>query len=320
MQSTLPASAVPVPRAKSGISGGLQLAGLLGCLIALGWGSSHLQSFVRADTNNGVAQDGAAWEGRRLLAQYLWLKTHAVLHAGVEERDAKPGEEKTRANEFHTHGGSGHNEPNLAGAHDEHGDEHEDEQKHGDHDHDGHVFVIPPKREDFRGILGDLERAVQPYTDKKGKLYSKDSRQTIPFYRMMTWADPHYIQGYTVGATFIGKVGGDEDAGLNFLLEGERYNPDSFEIQTELGHFYLVYKQNYAAAEQHLIKALALVKGRKHLTEIEDDARTDAFRWLALTYQKEGKAEDAVRIAHQGLATLTTDVTMRHVLERHGRE
>jgi tetratricopeptide (TPR) repeat protein len=293
----------------------LQFGGLLGVLLLLGASGGALGQYVRPNAPGDRELNGAGWEGRRLIAQLLWVKTHAVLHAGVEERAARPGEEKSRAGEFHAHGGASGQEVQPAEAgHAEHADEH----GHDEHE-EGHVFVIPPAREDFRGVLGDLERAVKPYSGTDGKLYSKDANQTLPFYRLMTWSDPHFIQGYTVGSTFINKVGREPDAAIQFLLEGERFNPDSFEIQTELGHLYLVYKKDYASAEKHLLRSIALLPQRK-LTEMEDEARTDAYRWLALNYVQWEKPAEAVRLAREARSLLGPDATLDHILERNGKK
>jgi hypothetical protein len=293
-----------------------KLAALVTALALLGGGGGALADLVRPSTPGDKALDGAGWEGRRLIAQMLWVKTHSVLHAGAEERAAKPGEEKSRGAEYHEHGDAE--------------DKHEGEDAHAGHAHaegeacelaggegGGHVLVIPPANEDFRGVLGDLERSVKPYAGADGKMFSKDSAQTIPFYRLMTWADPHYIQGYTVGATFINKVGKETDAALEFLHEGARFNPSSFEIQTELGHIYLVYKKDYAAAEKHLLRAVELVPKGK-LTELEEEGRTDAYRWLALNYVQWDKPTEAVRIARYGLMLIGEDPSLNLVLTRKG--
>lgn len=299
----------------------LQFGALLGAWLVLGASGGALGEHVRPNAPGDRQLEGAGWEGRRLLAQLLWAKTHAVLHAGVEERTARPGEEKTRAGEFHGHGGGSKPEGQAAETgHDEHG---HGEESHDEHGHEGgeegQVFVIPPAHEDFRGVLGDLERAVKPYAGNDGKFYSKDTSQTLPFYRLMTWADPHFIQGYTIGSTFINKLGKETPAAIQFLLEGERFNPSSFEIQTELGHLYLVYQHDYAAAEQHLRRALQLLPKGK-LTELEDEARTDAYRWLALNYVQWEKPAEAVRLAREARAQVGPDVTLDRVLRQHGKK
>src|SRR5204863_325568 len=136
--------------------------------------------------------------------------------------------------------------------------------------------------------------------------------------RLMTWADPHFIQGYTVGASMLCRAGKYPDLGLGFLLEGERANPDSFEIQTELGHFFLVYKKDYPTAEGHLRRALALMPHRT-LSDMEIDARDDAYRWLALTYREWNRPEAALAVARDGLRLLGKDMSLELIVKNRGR-
>lgn len=268
----------------------------------LGAAGSVLEQPVKASAIGGAEIDGAGWEGRRLLAQMLWLKTHTVLHAGAEEREALPGEQYSRQHEIHSHG-----------------EEHQADERKG-HDHkNSYVLVIPPRSEDFRGVLGDVERAFKPYVDPRGRMYAKSPDQTVPFYRLMTWADPHFIQGYTVGAYFMSDRGSQPDVGIDFLLEGARSNPASMEIHTELGHFFLVYKKDYGRAEQHLRKALALVPHGRSFTEDESEAHEDAYRWLGLTYRDWGRPTDALAVAREGLRWMPEDVSLKLIVKYGGR-
>jgi hypothetical protein len=288
----------------------LRLVLLLAGLMLLGSGADSLAA-ATAPARPGRELEGAGWEARRLVAQLLWGKTHAVLHAGVEERAARRGEAATRAGEFHAHGAAGNSEADS---------DHHDHEAHAGHDEheDGHVLVIPPAREDFRGILGDLERALKPYLAANGRMYEKDAAQTIPFYRLLTWADPHFIQGWTVGAAFVGEGGKRVDAALEFLHEGERANPASFEIQTELGRLYLVHRRDLARAERHLTAAARLIP-RRALSDLEQEARLDAYRWLALLQVEAGRPAAALAVAAAGERFAPGDVTFRHIRERRGR-
>src|SRR5687767_5528209 len=125
------AQALPTPtrlrksNVSTRLSTSLRLAVLVGILAALGYGGDALRPLVYG--NAGLSsKDGATWEGRRLIAQILWGQAHAVLHAGVEERDARPGEQSTRKNEFH--GPDDHAEKGDHAGH-----------NHAEHaDHDGH--------------------------------------------------------------------------------------------------------------------------------------------------------------------------------------
>ncbi len=337
MQNILPNTEKTVRSSRSRLADHARLAICLLGLCALGWSAEPLQSAVRPAAASAVEAelDGAGWEARRLLGQMLWLKTHAVLHAGVEEREALPGEELSRSGEVHRHENSGQaaggaGAQSNAGEHAGHGHEgHDDhaghdqgtasQDEHADHGHQGaYVLVIPPAKEDFRGPIGDLERNVKPYLSRDGTLYSKDSDQTLAFYRLITWLDPHHVQAFVVGASFMSRGGKYADDGLRFLHEGERFNPDSFEIQTELGHFYLVYKRDYPAAAEHLVRALQLIPRHRARLPVEEDLRADAYRWLALTYQEWKQPEKAVAVARSGMMALGYDGTLAHVIERKG--
>ena len=276
----------------------LRLALCLLALVALGAAGSALHPQLSSAPAAGL--DGAGWEGRRMIAQVLWAKSHAVMHAGVEERQARSGEAESRAGEFHAHG--------KAGGTDEH-----------DHEEAGHVYVIPPARDDFRGLLGNLERNVKPYLAPNGRPYTKGNDQTVPFYRLMTWADPHFIPGYTVGAFFLADAGRGADQALEFLREGARHNPTSFEIQVELGHAYLIYKKAPERAIPHLRRAMALVPPRE-LTEVEQEAHLNAYRWLAYCHVRAGQPAEALKVAREGLRIWPGDVTFRTVVRDRGED
>ena len=62
-----------------------------------------------------------------------------------------------------------------------------------------------------------LGSSIENITTSSGVTPSRDAEQTIPLYRMMTWADPHFVQGYTVGAAFLCDAGRHPDLGVDFL-------------------------------------------------------------------------------------------------------
>lgn len=315
---------------------------LLALLVALG----ALGATMRAPLGLPVpVQEGSAgWEGRRLLAQLLWAKTHAVLHAGVEERPARPGEqgvpahpENARAVGAHPGEGDGAHSHGAKPGDDacpscRHGEDGQEPRRAAGDDrearaHRGHshgeepmVLAIPAREADFRGVLGDLERSIKPYAGSAGERYEKDADQTLPYYRLMVSADPHFVQGWVVGSAFLCRAGRHVEEALALLREGERHNPDSFEIQTELGHLLLVYRKDYPVAAAHLERALRLAPPGRPREPLQEDALQDAYRWLALTYREAGQPQRAVEAARRGLAVLGPDATLLGVVQRGGRK
>src|SRR3954464_14449182 len=88
-----PSSLIPHP---SSLGRWLQAAALVLGLVLLGAAGDGMAAFTRAPALPGQNESAGA-EGRRLLAQYLWLKSESVIHSGVEEREATPEEQVARA-------------------------------------------------------------------------------------------------------------------------------------------------------------------------------------------------------------------------------
>lgn len=59
---------------------------------------------------------------------------------------------------------------------------------------------ILPREVDFRGFLGNIERGVKPFDlDHR----HTDTTELLPWYRLMTVMDPHYVRGYRIGAYWL---------------------------------------------------------------------------------------------------------------------
>lgn len=267
---------------------GLRVGFLLALLMLLGGLGTELRTGALQTASEEAAQEGAGWEGRRLLARLMWVKSEQVLHGGVEHAAAAEAEAAP----------------------------HHHDREEGEEAPHGHDLAILSTEEDFRGILGDIERSVKPYADEKGMETHRDQSQTLPFFRLMTWLDPHFVRGYTTGAAMLCDAGKHADVGLAFLQEGLSHNPDSFEIQMEVGRFHLVYFRKYALAERHLTRALELAPRGRELSEDEFSALTDTFRWLALCYSGWRKPADARRVARLGLKVIGPDVVLERVIQR----
>jgi tetratricopeptide (TPR) repeat protein len=68
-------------------------------------------------------------------------------------------------------------------------------------------------------------------------LAGKNEREILPWLKMSAELDPHKVQTYTVAAYWLRDMGKAKEA-EEFLREGLRNNPDSYEILFELGRLY----------------------------------------------------------------------------------
>lgn len=236
---------------------------------------------------------------RSSMSDFLWLKVDRYVHGGVELRGQTPQEKAAGNADAVTSADGG--------------------QENGNREHRGETTVIPSARRDWRGPLGDLERAVQPYQDMSHHTH-RDPKEALPIFRLMTWSNPHFIPGYTVGAAMMARGGKDKlDPAIDFLKEGERNNPDSIEIAQALGEMYTSRKRDFPTGMPYLAQAMALGKARDKstLTDDEDEAFQNAYRWAVLNRREAGDQKAARAYALEGMRLYPGDVVCRDYLARH---
>jgi len=73
-------------------------------------------------------------------------------------------------------------------------------------------------------------------------LESGREREILPWLKLSAELDPHRVDTYTVAAYWLRRELGKPAEAEQFLREGERNNPDSYEILFELGR---LYNENY---------------------------------------------------------------------------
>ncbi|MBC8143829.1 MAG: hypothetical protein H7Y38_20550 [Armatimonadetes bacterium] len=240
---------------------------------------------TKLDTSASVTLFGQFRSG---MADFLYMKADKYLHNGVEIRGTTQAEQKAAVARVQSAKGE---DAALA--------------------HDGaETTAVPAKPDDWRGILGDIERETQPFQDMRAHAH-KDPKESLPLYRLMTVANPQFIPGYTVGAAMIALDKTKIGEALAFLREGEKNNPQSFEIKTEIGMMYDTKFREYGKAEKPLIEALQIAEQRdkESLTGDEKEAWQNAFRFLVLAYRYQGKREPARQAAVLGLQRFPDDVT-----------
>jgi hypothetical protein len=234
---------------------------------------------------------------RSSMADFLWLKVDKYTHSGVDLRGLTDQEKQTKNADQVSSGDGG--------------------KEKGNREHRGdETTVIPSAKRDWRGFYGDLEREVQPYADMEHHEH-RDPKESLPLFRLMTWSNPHFIPGYTVGAAMIARDHSKLDDSIAFLKEGMVNNPDSIEIASDLGAVLTNKKRDYIPALAYLKQAVE--SGNKRdlstMSDDEKEAYQAAYRWIVLN-RREAKDPVAARAAAEtGLKLFPDDIVCRHYLE-----
>jgi len=285
------------------------LAGIALALVLAGGTAAHVApqmeggptgiSMAEQERVDKAASASLLGEFRSSTADFLWIKVDAYVHGGVAMRGVTPQEKESG-----TFDRVGSPEGRASGNRAHHGDE---------------TPVIPSAAHDWRGWYGNVEREVSPYQDMNHHTH-KDPKEALPLFRLMTVSNPHFIAGYVVGAAMIAHDHTKVDEAIAFLLEGAKSNPNSIEIAEEIGELYSGrYKRQYEAGMPYLVHAIVLGRGRDRstLTEDEDEAFENAYRWAVLNRREAGDFAIARKVALEGLKMYPEDVVCKEFLKEH---
>ena len=196
---------------------------------------------VARSARNASAIATLMGELRTSMSDMLFIKTQLYLHSGVayvphHEAQLLSVEEMAEVDPHHHAHTHDHEHDVCCPHHHPAAGEHGDDGAHH-HCHVGEDTVIPPPSQDFRGFIGRLHRQVKPWRDPSRPHLHTDGTELLPWFRIMTITDPHYVMGYTVGGWSVSHH--DESAALAFLEEGIRNNPESFQIRLARGFIHL---------------------------------------------------------------------------------
>ena len=188
------------------------------CVTLTGW-------MLRGETVNSRRSAGALailfGDGRRLFANHFMTKADAYFHRG---RYPSFFEQAARQPENH-----------LVESSDTDPSDHDAEECHDEdceeHQHDEDCEHAEPRAQPDDWITR-LERLLKP--DQHVHLEEGNEREILPWVRLAVELDPHNVDAYAVGAYWLRRLGKAGEA-EQFLREGQRNNPDSYEIYFELG-------------------------------------------------------------------------------------
>lgn len=238
---------------------------------------------------------------RTSLSSSLYLRADLYLHNGVEMRPLSDQELKAGRK------GVGSSEA----------------EQYKLHDDSKIVTIIPPKDRDFRGVFGDVERSIASFKDMTGHSHQTPTR-TLPLFRLMTWLDPQFVQGWTTGGFVLlwDQKPGCFDKSIAFLKEGLKANPQSIDILTQIAYCYLKVLPEANKNEREYLKALPYilearnigVKNVKILNKQELEAFRENYWRMALCFREIGDYKQMLRAAEEGAAFFVDDYPLkRHV-------
>jgi hypothetical protein len=251
-------------------------------MAAIGWSTNSVSPITnprirRVQTNLG--DSSLVGQFQTSASGWLWDYTEVYLNNGIKLRKMSEHEKK---------------EAGL-----------NDGKNHG-------ALIIPRAEADFRGIMGDVERHISAWSPTQS-FRPNDPRQTLPLFRLMTWFDPYFVEGWTTGAMVVGlgrKVEANQRA-REFLREGLRHNPDCVDIPTMFAMLCITREKDLGLAEKYLEIAIKNGKSRfEVLPQDELDALQNAYRWLALVYRDTGQPGKLHEIAQEGLRYFPEDMVL----------
>ena len=172
-------------------------------------------------------------EMRTAMSDIMFIKCERYMHSGVA---CKPHLQREILS---VSGAMAHVEEQQHAAGEPHDHAACTEHNHDDDHHDEPACeaLIPDAEDDFRGIVGYLERQVKPCFGPGHPHHHTDGQELLPWFRVMTISDPHYLPGYTTGAWWLNTR--DCDEALAFIEEGIRNNPDAFQVRLVKGQVLL---------------------------------------------------------------------------------
>ena len=164
-------------------------------------------------------------DAQRLFAGLFFRKADVYFHSGYYPSIFS----QSRTNQMHI---SEQASVEGAAGHADEGHEGRDHKVHEEHEEEGMDFLKPPL--DWIEALGrHTINTEHTHLDDNGKV-----GEMLPWLRMSAELDPQNVETYTVAAYWLRGPMKHPDEAEAFLREGQRANPDSYEILFELGQLY----------------------------------------------------------------------------------
>ena len=197
--------------------------------------SPRLEQVTNGRDNNLLA--ATFGESRRLFANHFFIRSDVYFHSGYYPSIFDHPKAK-KENHLAEHAGTKEAE------HEEH--------EHGEHcNHDEEENFLGKPKDAMDAFTRHFFVSQHTHLSDKG---TNAPREILPWVKLAAQLDPHKVESYTVGAYWLRQLNKEDDA-EQFLREGLRQNPQSYEIALELGRGYFE-KHDYMRARNVLEMAI----------------------------------------------------------------
>ena len=252
-------------------------------LVLLGTGCFSLATWLgpRFDALNPRSDKGflaqTLGESRRLIANHFYTRADVYFHSGYYPSIFDRG---TMKEENHLAARASRHEDNPG--HGEAGHVHEEGEEE-------HNFLGKPK--DFLdGFSRNFFVSQHTHLTEKGTNAPKD---ILPWLEFSARLDPRSVKSYTEGAFWLRDLHKEKEA-EQFLREGLRQNPQSYEIMLELGQLYFDEK-DYARARNILEVALQRWREQENPKPLEQQNRFAAEQIVSYLARVEDRLGNRAR-------------------------
>jgi tetratricopeptide (TPR) repeat protein len=150
-------------------------------------------------------------DGRRMFANHFYTKADVYFHNGYYPSIFDQAQKNTPK------------DSHMSGGHDE----------HDDHDHEEDAARLNQPKDWVESFGRRFYPSTHTHLEKP-----EDAKEILPWLKISADLDPQRVQTYTTAAFWLRSQLGKVAEAEEFLREGLRANPDSYEILYELGRLY----------------------------------------------------------------------------------
>lgn len=166
-------------------------------------------------------------------------------------------------------------------------------ERGADHDHDKYLH-------------GEISHDVSPYNvllrlsdeisvTEHIHLEGDQLKEIVPWLYLASEVDPNNVLAYTLAGYYLAYRLDKTDQAIAYLKKGLMNNPDSWEVNGEIGRIYFQKLKDYDASARYLSRAKVLLDKTPH-DKFQERA---ILAYLALSYEKLGEGQKALPLYHR---------------------